>query len=468
MDQRTPPASTYPVALTYYCVIPHLNEARVLLVPVEGNWTLPWWSYEGENRPFWQVVEGVGHALLERFALDMATLRCIYVGHDPQSDRSEYMYEIAPAPSGWVPPPGGRWFGRDEIEHLALSVPTHRALLDQWFVESANASALAQRPPWYQAGWSAEVTTWIDIQLAHRNLIADAPPERLRSWERSCLLRVSTAGEYVYFKAVPKIFAHELPLTALLAQRYVGSSPTILARDDDRGWMLMEDFGGVGLNHLYAVEQWVAAIRRYAEIQIDCIPRTAALHELGCPRRPVATLPAGLEALLEGSRTLLTDAPGGLTKAEIGKLHTLVPDLKKCCADMAHTTIPETLEHGDFWAGNIAATTGGYLYFDWSDSALTHPFFSLTLFLEDAARAFPDDPHIEIRLRDAYLKPWLAYARREELERIFALAQRVAPLYHAVTYHRAILPALSARWEMAPMVPFYLRMLLGRGPLSER
>jgi len=105
-----------------------------------------------------------------------------------------------------------------------------------------------------------------------------------------------------------------------------------------------------------------------------------------------------------------------------------------------------------------------YTYFDWSDSALSHPIFSPALFLTDAARAFPDDPGSAARLRDAYLAPWVAYAGREELARLFALAQRAAPLHHTVAYHRDILPTLAARWAMARIVPFSLRLLLPPGP----
>lgn len=273
-------------------------------------------------------------------------------------------------------------------------------------------------------------------------------------------MRVRTADGWVYLKAVPAIFAHEPPLTAALAEVSPDALPTVLARDDARRWLLLADFGGVGLDRVRDAGRWAAALRDLAALQVACLPRAAALRACGCPARPVRALPAGLAALLDDPAALLLDAPGGLTGAEVAALRASAPSLASCCAALARAAVPETLEHGDCWAGNVAATADGYRYFDWSDSALSHPFFSPALFLADAARSFPGDPGVAARLRDAYLAPWADYAPRDELARVFALAQRVAPLHHAVAYHRDILPGIGARWEMARMVPFYLRQLL--------
>ena len=464
MSQALPSAPVASLALTYSCIIPHPDSGRVLLLPDERGWALPRWAHDGDDYPFWQTVDGVDCALLARFGLDVPPLRCLHVGHDQWRGWVEYVYESEPAPVAWTPPPGGRWFGPRDITGLPLAMPADRALLDRWFAEAVDLAALARRPPWYRPGWYAGATAWLYAQLARLGLPAIGPPERLRSWERSCLLRAPTAEGWVYLKAVPPIFAHEPPLTGALARAHPGAIPTILARDDTRHWMLMADFGGVGLDRVREVERWAAVIRRFAAIQTASVPRTVELRALGCPARPVRALPAGLAALLADTAALLPGAPGGLTAAEIDGLRALAPRLVSECAELACAAVPETLEHGDFWAGNVAATDFGYVLFDWSDSALTHPFFSLALFLADAARAFPDDPGLGVRLRDAYLAPWAAYARRDELARQFALARRLAPLHHAVAYHRDILPTMAARWEMERMVPFYLRMLLAPAP----
>jgi len=189
---------------------------------------------------------------------------------------------------------------------------------------------------------------------------ADAPPEQLRPWERSCLLRARAADGWVYLKVVPAMFAHEPPLTQVLAHAYLGALPTVLARDDTRRWLLMADFGGIGLDRVRDAGRWTAALRGFAALQIACIPRAATLRALGCPMRSVRALPAGLAALLADPAALLVDEPGDLAAAEIAALRARAPHLARCCADLVRAAVPASLEPGDFWAGNVAATAGGY------------------------------------------------------------------------------------------------------------
>ena len=58
------------------------------------------------------------------------------------------------------------------------------------------------------------------------------------------------------------------------------------------------------------------------------------------------------------------------------------------------------------------------------------------------------------------------YAPRERLRHAFELAQTLAPLHYATTYHRDILPHVAAKWQMERMLPGYVRMLLKRMPAA--
>ena len=74
--------------------------------------------------------------------------------------------------------------------------------------------------------------------------------------------------------------------------------------------------------------------------------------------------------------------------------------------------------------------------------------------------AFATIPNLCNRLRDVYLAEWLDYAPMQQLIEAFELAQQLAPLYAALTYHLYILPKMEARWQMESMVTFYLKRLL--------
>jgi hypothetical protein len=81
------------------------------------------------------------------------------------------------------------------------------------------------RPPWARPGWLDEATAWIHARLGERGLAATGPIVQVKVWSISCLLRVPTSGNILYFKAVPPLFAQESRITEALGRRYPGHAP---------------------------------------------------------------------------------------------------------------------------------------------------------------------------------------------------------------------------------------------------
>jgi hypothetical protein len=135
--------------------------------------------------------------------------------------------------------------------------------------------------------------------------------------------------------------------------------------------------------------------------------------------------------------------------------------LKQACAALAGFHIPLSLEHGDLWTGQIIARPdGGFLFTDWSDCAITHPFFSLPFFLAEIENELPGVADAPEQLRDAYLGEWTAYESLPRLLAAYDLACLLSPWYTALRYHRDILPYMETRWEMENMLAYNLRLLL--------
>src|SRR5690606_29015960 len=132
------------------------------------------------------------------------------------------------------------------------------------------------------------------------------------------------------------------------------------------------------------------------------------------------------------------------------------------CYDLLEYKVPLSLEHGDLWANNIAMQNDRFVYFDWSDVAITHPFFSLLFFLAEIEIDFPEMPDVRERLLRAYLTPWIHFETIEDLLHATQLAQPLAALHHAIVYYANILPNIETQacWEMENMLPYYLRKLL--------
>ena len=445
----------------YYLLVAHPAEPRVLVVEDGPTWSLP--HVAATERRLWQSVDHLNRGMLDRLGLVTTVLRCVHHDFDAAAGRVQLVYAMESHSPAWSPPDGARWLRRDELRALPLDVPEHRQVLETWFAELAGGVPPA-RVPWARLGWFAEATAWIAGRLAAAGLAAGGPVEQPRCWARSCILRVGTVEGDLYFKAVPGMFAQEVPLTQALAAWRPDRFPTLVAADERRHWLLMRDYGGATLDKIADLAVWEEALREFARLQLAASGFVDRWRALGCRDRGLDSLAHGLDALLADADAIqLPGRGGGLTDEELAALRGRAPAFKRDCAALVRYGLPLTLEHGDFWAGQVVVRDGDFLFTDWSEASLSHPFFSprlLLAWLDDGP--FADVPDARRRLRDAYLGPWAPYGTHDELIAAFELAQPLAALHYALTYHQVVLPGLepAARWEMERMIPFYLRLLL--------
>lgn len=437
---------------TYYAIIPHPHEPCVLALP---GWTLPHFTPTEQH---FGMVGHINQAMRALLGIEVCTLRCIGQRLNGQQGMRVYALDNL---DGQRMPPDAAWLSREQIEAARFEPPELRALLLEYFDWLAEDSP--RRVPWSRAGWFSTAAAWIGQEMERLEIQATGPVEQVRAWARSCTLRAPTSQGWLYFKAVPPHFASEPIITRILEQRHPGSIPQVLAMDVDKGWMLMRDFGGRPLNLVPDIAHWETALAHYAEIQRDIAQHVAALVAIGCPDRPVDQLVAQIDRFLGDRAALLPGTPDDLTEAEAAELAGCAHTLKVLCYDLLEYQVPLSLEHGDFWAGNVAMLdTQDYVYFDWSDISITHPFFDMLFFLADIERFFPAVPDARERLLRAYLRPWTDLETIEDLLDAMRIALPLAALHHAMTYHEVILPGIEprARWEMRAMQPYYLRQLL--------
>lgn len=448
-----------PLRYEYHVAVAHPREPRLLLLPSDGGWRLP--EFGGPERRFWQEVDHVSRGLRDLLGLGATILRCMALDYSRDEELLSRVYAAAPRDPAWTPPAGARWAARGEIGALPLAVEGHRPIIDDWFAWYGGAQPRPQRAPWYMPGWFDTAASWAAEELARAGLPPAGPAEQLRSWQRSAISRIPTPEGPVYFKAVPPMFGHEPALTAALAAGAPGRFAAPVAVDPQRGWLLMRELRGPTLDRLTdEIALWEEALAAFAEVQIASAGRLNELRDLGVPERPLAALADGLGPLLAEMAAAAPESPDGLTTADRELLRGLGPWLRARAAQLAAYGLPTALEHGDFWPGQVVATSGGFGFLDWSDSSLAHPFFSLLLFLVELDDFFPRAPAARERLRDAYLGPWSTLYPGADLVHAFELAQPLAALHHARAYHRVVLPNMEVRWEMELMLPFFLKLML--------
>jgi hypothetical protein len=443
----------------YYTILPEHGPSRVLLLPTQGGWTLPNWSTHEPH--FWQSCDHVNRTMLEMYGVNVTTLRCVRVHRDPETGMSVRVHSLDNHSPDWQPPEGAHWLGRNELASFHLVIPAHRTLIETAFNEAEGTNGSPLRVPWSRRGWYAEAVRWIEAKVGRTGSQMLGPPEQLRAWDRSCVFRVPTSAGNLYFKALPRMFAHELPLLERLSDWHPRNFPRLLAVDAQRLWLLMEDFGGTALHTVAEVAVWEAALAELGRLQIELAPKASTLVANGVPYRELDWLSTHIDWLLDSLPGLNVYGRTPLSGEELSQLREFAPRLKAMCSELESYNLPLSLEHGDLSASNIVVNDR-FIYFDWSDCSITHPFFSLTVFYGEGGVTLPNAPHVEARLRDAYLQPWTRFEPLDRLRSAFELAQVLAPLHGALGYYTHILPNMEHKWEMENMPPFFLRIMLDR------
>lgn len=439
-----------------YCLIPHPHRDRVLMLRTPQGWTLP--------RHTKMEAPEINRAMREELGLEVILLRVAYDRYkDEEREEQHIVYAMENHSPASTQPRQGEWIASAQLSGLRLAVPEHLAVLEAWFAEQAGGPVPERRVPWARSGWYAEATSWIMEQLSKHGYRLRAPIEQahVRVW--SCVLRVPTKSGDLYFKSASSAFAYEPALTSGLAKLWPECLPVVLAVDTARHWMLMEDAGRTlrsseqGAN----IHTWEDMLECFARLQIDLAMHQEELLALGCPDRRLAQLPALFESLLDTRPALLIGQKEGLSEDEYEQLAGMGPQVRALCAELASYAIPETLHHDDFHDGNIMLKDGRYLFFDWAECALAHPFYTMIVALRWTKHVLEFSEANRARLRDAYLAPWTRYAQMEHLRRAFDLAQRLGLLCRALTWHATVSSLEEAeRWAYADTVPWNLRSFL--------
>jgi Phosphotransferase enzyme family len=297
---------------------------------------------------------------------------------------------------------------------------------------------------WLQAVWFEKASCWINNQLHRRGIkpIGAIKQFRIRHW--STVLQIPTNVSNIFFKAVIPELAYEAALTETLSHWYPHCIPQILATSREDCWLLMGDGGmrlGERLKTEDDIQHWQVILPIYAELQKNSAHHLDDLLELGVCDRRLAVLPTLYKELLTNPEVLATNHPGGLSLLECQYLQDTVEKFTSLCEQLAAFGVPETLHHGDLHDGNVLIRDGSYIFFDWGDSSISHPFFGIRDIYASLNRRFGLEKSSSWfqRLKDCYLELWVEYETREKLEVAFELAYKLSPIPDALRWQSVLL-----------------------------
>ena len=262
-------------------------------------------------------------------------------------------------------------------------------------------------------------------RMADLGTPAVGPPRQVYSWGISMVLRAPTADGLMFLKCSSPLFANEAVLTALLAEATPDLVTRVVAIEPDEGWLLMHDHGdrmvgedpgrrgaprsrprrGSSGSGSHGPVSWNGTVPRCAR---------SARSLGGCPRSRTAA--ARDRAVRDRPRRVAGRDASVLAACE--RLEAIGP--------------APTVSHGDLHPWNVAATPSGPRIFDWTDTAVTHPFLDLAVY------ATRPRTSRSAGARDAYLAHWADQLAPAALAEAGELALVVGTLYQVESYVRIL------------------------------
>ncbi len=297
------------------------------------------------------------------------------------------------------------------------------------------------------AQWLLGVEDWVRYYLTMRNVVTTDAATAVRVMPWSAVYRFPTDHGDFYFKACGPSQAHEPALAAWLAAARPDCMIPVLAADPARGWLLLPD-GGPTLTPVIQeppgeIGHWSNVLALQAGIQRDLIPHADELLALGVPDRRPAALPGLLAAMLDQPAKLLVGEPDAITAAGVARLRALLPRLAELCAELATIGPPDTFVHDDFHEDHIFATwrpdgSWHYVFFDFGDACIGHPFTQLVSQPRFAANRFEMAlDQTQKMLCEVYLSHWSDFAQPPSLQRALSLALVAGCIIRALTWVNA-------------------------------
>jgi hypothetical protein len=253
---------------------------------------------------------------------------------------------------------------------------------------------------------SGEEERWIVDQLRTVIQGLDAQPSSIWIEPFRGLLKIYTSDGLFFFKSLRGIHKHEQKLTCALARLHPAKLPEVISADNERAWLLMRDVKGSLLDNLYETKHFEEAIGHFAWLQIECIKQADVLLACGCPDYRLESIAVNIAGFFEYlSAWEVNNEEADSIRKQVD-FPILVERLAERCERVREDCIPPTLCHGDLNLGNIFAGCDRYIFIDWAEGYVGHPFFTPLEYFNIVKR----DRGIEMAnipaLRLAYLKPW--------------------------------------------------------------
>lgn len=404
-------------ATRFHLLLLHPREARILLQLAEAGWTLP--TVDSDVHVWWRNMEDVNEQIQLAAGSQVTGLHCISRLDVNEERRSERIYTCECRSERLEL--SGTWCGRADLGGAIFANTRHEGMVLRALEELEGCADPDRRPPWCKPGWYDRAAAWFGDRLKGHGLAITERIQCIYSWPVSAVLHARTSAGEIYMKAASHLadFVNEPVLTSFLPTVLPGRVPEPIQIEYEQRWMMLPD---LGYPIRYAPEKQKAeALLSFGELQRAAAEHVQTFLAMGCPDRRAHSLERCIESLTNSPVPAI-----GLTRDEIDRLPEAGRRLRGVARRLADYNIPDTLGHGDLHPGNIARVDGRFVFFDWGQACVTHPFIEALFYIREAEVG---------HLPDAYVRQWLDYEPEGRLREAHELAGHLVGITEAMNQY---------------------------------
>jgi hypothetical protein len=418
--------ATPPISLNRFRVVLLSEDATELLLEADGeHLALPRFEIPANTR----IAEECNNAAANRWGMETF---CLATQTVPTGDGSLSYVVMKSFGSREARPHDADWVPVRSLHSRSFADPGDAVFFLAWLEEARNRGPadFFARPQSLES-----IVEWVTLAAVPLGIHLDGHFRQLNCGPRFSLIRFSTDGPALWFKAVGAPNLHEYCISLATNHLLAGFVPPLIASHSGWSAWLSVEVNGNPLTGASLFCDWQKAAETLAHLQVASFGNALHLIAAGCKDLRPSSLRSVVGPFFDCVTKVMAQqpkpTPPPLTPQEIV---ALAGHVRAALDELESVDFPSVLGHLDLNGGNILVSKDRCFFLDWAEAAVGHPLLTFQYLLEWRRRIDPN-PEAAMMLRSAYMAPWRSFSSRD-----IALDLPLMPLLAAFAYAAGGLP----------------------------